>query len=283
MDPSCLKHILTEGERTTFQDQGFLELGKVLTDGQVDRLTDALDRVDLRERKITNMGPTEALHTRDFLGRDEAFLDLIAFERTIPKVWGILGWNIHIYLAHLNVTPPEPPGSERGRGLSWHQDTGRINIEIETSPRPRLSVKVAFFLSDTGAPGRGNFHVVPGSHLDDEPGWLETAKAEEVPGAKTILAPLGHAVIFDRRLWHSASANTWTESRKAIFFGYGYRWLAPRGPLNVEPFWKRLSPIQQQLCRKEPNDVHSYSTPRDDDVPLKLWIETHMGKHALTP
>ena len=48
--------------------------------------------------------------------------------------------------------------------FEWHQDGGRQNREIETDPRPRLSVKFAYWLSDVSETGRGNFKVVPGSH-----------------------------------------------------------------------------------------------------------------------
>jgi hypothetical protein len=39
------------------------------------------------------------------------------------------------------------------------------NREIETTPRPRLSVKLAYWLSDVSEPGRGNLKVVPGGHV----------------------------------------------------------------------------------------------------------------------
>ena len=48
--------------------------------------------------------------------------------------------------------------------LGWHQDSGRVNRDLEGDPRPRISLKVAFFLTDTSVAGRGNFSVVPGSH-----------------------------------------------------------------------------------------------------------------------
>jgi hypothetical protein len=35
--------------------------------------------------------------------------------------------------------------------------------------RPRLSVKLAYWLSDVSAPGRGNLKIVPGSHLTN---WI---------------------------------------------------------------------------------------------------------------
>ncbi|GIT39249.1 MAG: hypothetical protein Ct9H300mP8_04450 [Gammaproteobacteria bacterium] len=44
------------------------------------------------------------------------------------------------------VTPPLPEGYEpRAARLGWHQDSGRLNLDIESSPRPRISLKVGFF------------------------------------------------------------------------------------------------------------------------------------------
>ena len=43
--------------------------------------------------------------------------------------------------------------------VEWHPDSGRVNIELETDPRPRLSLKVAYFLTDVSEPGRGNFYI----------------------------------------------------------------------------------------------------------------------------
>ncbi len=53
------------------------------------------------------------------------------------------------------------------RKWMWHQDGGIQNHDLETHPRPRMSVKVAYFLTDVGEPGRGNFSVLPGSHMGD--------------------------------------------------------------------------------------------------------------------
>ena len=44
------------------------------------------------------------------------------------------------------TTPPiEPPSDEPVGGMSrggWHQDSGRLNHDLEGSPRPRVSMKV---------------------------------------------------------------------------------------------------------------------------------------------
>src|SRR5438477_6197968 len=140
----------------------------------------------------------------NFIPEDDMFLDLVDCPRVFPKVWGILGWNIYLYHGHLIVTPPrDPNGPKDKKRLGWHQDSGRVNLEMETHPRPRLSLKVAYFLSDASQPGRGNFCIIPGSHLCDT---LERPADGfgQPEGAVPVLAKPGTAVFFDRRLWHSA-------------------------------------------------------------------------------
>lgn len=281
MDRRCLRYRLTDDERAFFEKNGYLMIENALSKEKMRALLKATDGVDAKERAAGNANKNGRVHSREFLESDKAFIDLVTHSRTFPKVWGILGWNIHLYLAHLDVTPPEPADSDRGVGLGWHQDSGRVNQEMETSPRPRLSVKVAYFLSDTSVPGRGNFHVIPGSQRKDKVRFPKGDRKQEIRGGEPILAPKGSAVIFDRRLWHSASANLWKEPRKALFYGYSYRWLMPRGPCEVKKFWNQMDPIQKQICRQPPSDVHGYTSPQDEDVPLKGWIDKHLGKEAI--
>ena len=136
---------------------------------------------------------------------------------------------------------------------AWHQDGGRQNVEIETEPtRPRLSVKVAYFLSDVSEPGRGNLLVVPGSHWWNRiPRPSSGAVSFEHPdGAIPLCVRPGTAVLFDRRLWHSRSDNTSDITRKALFLAYTYRWIRPRDTMHID--WTRdpyrsLSPVRRQL------------------------------------
>jgi hypothetical protein len=78
-------------------------------------------------------------------------------------VWPAPGWHVHVSRSHLDVHPPV-----RVRmpfRFDWHQDGGGQDREIETNPRPRLSVKLAYWLPDVSEPGRGNLKIAPGSHL----------------------------------------------------------------------------------------------------------------------
>ena len=200
MDPSCLEHCLTEEEQLAFERDGFFQVPEVVPIDLVRRLEAATDRIELPP------DPRESYLLLDFIGRDDAFLELLDWPLTFPKVWGILGWHIQLYHSHVVVTPPLSEENRRlERRLGWHQDTGRLNIELDGNPRPRVSLKVAYFLTDTSQPHRGNFTVVPGSHLRNE---LELpGDGSDPPGATEIRAKPGDAVFFDRRLWHAAGRN----------------------------------------------------------------------------
>jgi ectoine hydroxylase-related dioxygenase (phytanoyl-CoA dioxygenase family) len=57
-------------------------------------------------------------------------------------------------------------------------------------------------------------------------------------------------VFFDRRIWHTRSRNYSQHTRKAVFFGYTYRWTATRddiAPIRASGWFGRLTPVQQQL------------------------------------
>jgi ectoine hydroxylase len=276
MDTSCLAYRLTDAERQTFNDTGYLMLENTLDTGQVAALTELTDAIHAR-KVAEGLDPTKGLFYPNFLPDNALFADLVDYEKILPKVWGILGWNIYLYHAHLIVTPPSGETANE-KTFGWHQDSGRVNVEIESHPRPRLSLKVAYFLSDTSASGRGNFWVVPGSHL-----WDTLARSPDSigqpEGAAPVLAKPGTAVLFDRRLWHAGTPNWSDVTRKVLFYGYGYRWLRTKDDMTVSSLWEQSSPIRRQLLGWGVNSNGFYS-PTDDDVPLRVWLREHSPAEA---
>lgn len=278
MDADGLKHCLTEQERSRFDRLGYFIVENALPQDLLKDLSDAADRVHERKR-ANGLGPHDVLFLPNFLPEDEIFLKLLDWPPIFPKVWGILGWNIYLYHAHLGVAPPPDPAKKtEKKRLGWHQDSGRVNQDIECVPRPRLSLKVGYLLSDASESGRANMYVLPGSHLMNDLRFPED-ESSDPPGAVPVCAPAGSAVLFDRRLWHAASPNASTVTRKFIVYGYGYRWLRTKDDMTVQHYLEKLDPIQRQILGDGLN-ANGHFTPQEDDVPLRSWLRQHQPELA---
>jgi len=273
MDTSCFQFCLSDSEREQFDRQGYLLIPDALPPDALARVLAAVDRLDAEQRSA-GLGPSALLSMTDFVRRDPAFLDLVDWPRVFPKIWGVLGWNIYLYHAHMDTTPPADQSRRTSQRdyRAWHQDSMRVNDEVESHPRPRLSVKVAYFLTDTTVPDCGAMYVQPGSHLDDE---LRLAPGEvDPPGAVPLKVKPGTAVLFDRRIWHSRSLNTSAVTRKGVFFGYSYRWMQPKDDMNVQGLFASSDPIRRQVLGWRTSADGLYA-PTREDVPLRTFLETN--------
>jgi ectoine hydroxylase len=241
---------MTADQRDQFERDGFLVIPGVLTQAEVEFYDQALDRVYRAQQAAGAVAAGGPMHLLSAVANCPEAAGLIDHPSVFALVWSVLGWNIHIYHSHLDVHPPI--AAQRPFRYEWHQDGGRQNREIETDPRPRLSVKLAYWLSDVSRPGRGNLKVWPGSHtrnrIDGPPrrdiAWPDPQNAVEV-----CVNP-GDVTFFDRRLWHARSDNYSRLTRKAIFFGYTYRWTTIRDQiqdLHASPAFAQLSPVRRQL------------------------------------
>ena len=126
---------------------------------------------------------------------------------------------MHVYHSHIDVHPQIH--ERQPDWWHWHQDGGRQNREIETDPRPMMSVKLAYWFSDVSETGRGNFTVLPGSHKTN---WLPGPPSRGVPwpppeGALQITANPGDLVVF---------VSGGHGYHVGIYAGGGYMYDAPR-------------------------------------------------------
>jgi ectoine hydroxylase len=267
---------VTAEQRSRFDRDGYLVIRGALRPDEVAGARGALDRVYADAARSGRLNPDGSMHLLSAVANCQEVAWLTDHPATFPYVWSILGWNIHVYHSHLDVHPPL-----RARVpflFDWHQDGGRQNREIETSPRPRLSVKLAYWLSDVSEPGRGNLKLVPGSHLVN---WIDGPPRRDIEwpdpeGAVEVTAGPGDVVFFDRRIWHARSRNYSPHTRKAVFFGYTYRWTAIRD--HNDPIWAsgwsaRLNPVQRQLLGGvEAGDGDHAWGHYPDRTPLYEWL-----------
>ena len=263
-----------EQQLRRFDRDGFVTIDGALAPAELRRLT----RLTERLRRSQPASADGSLHALGFVAREPAFVELVDHPRVLELVCAILGWNIHMYHCHLDV---HPPAAAAGGQWRWHQDGGRQNLEVETDPRPLLSVKVGWFLTDVARPGRGNLRVIPGSHLQNRLSRPERADlpAPPPPGAVDVLARPGTAVVFDRRVWHARGDNTSRLTRRALFLGYTFRWIRGRDSYPVSaPWFEELSPVRRQLLGVSAT-ADGHWLPVDEDVPLRAW----MSERGLSP
>ena len=273
-----LEAAATPVELATFRERGYLHIRAALDEAALERLHGTVDRLDRSDRERLGLGPGDMVSRFCVIRHDPEFLRLVDWSRTFPKVWDILGWNIQLYISHLVVYPPESWGGTQCREPVWHQDSGRPVLELER-PAPRLSVKVAYWLTDTRGPDRGAMEVIPGSHrLDAPPAGCD---APDWDGLLRLEAEPGDATIFDRRLWHRHGTNTSEVVRKALFYGYSYRWLRPLDYCAMpRELLERCDPVLRQLLGDGRTEVGWYQ-PQPQDVPLKSWLTARLGEDRL--
>ncbi|WP_239162633.1 phytanoyl-CoA dioxygenase family protein [Paractinoplanes rishiriensis] len=278
---------ITPEKRTDFQQQGILLIRRALTEEHRARLEAAVDRVYAAERAAGRVKPDGSLHLLGFLDRDDEFGELLTHPGTFPYVWGLAGWNIYSHHNHLDVTPPalaEQPPAEHSQVWGWHQDGYRQNSDTEAvgQPRPMLSLKVAYVLSDLSRTGRGATKVIPGSHLSNT---LErTTGGADPRGTVEITANPGDAFVFDRRLWHSRSVNRSAVTRKMLFVGYTYRWIRPLDEMPIDrtgDWWLNRTPVQRQLLGEATHTANYWGVNWDGYIDEKIPLRHELQSRGL--
>lgn len=250
-------------DKRFFDENGYIILKKKL---DVDLLTDATKKVDEIWKTHKELHPSAtSLHMFNFVEQDEIFLQLMALKDTIIRIGQLLGPNIYVFHCHLDVNSPYEAGMPLKK-LEWHRDSEIIEKDLNDFNTHMFSVKASFWLSDASQSGRGNMVVIPGSHKEDKLYPPESA----IESAVELLVSPGDIVLFDRRIWHARSHNTSNITRKALFYGYSYRWLGSRDTFKRTIDTKNL--LWNQLLGYYNNPISRYK-PTESELPLKQLLK----------
>ena len=187
-------------------------------------------------------GTAGPLHQLSGLAQHPDLAAVVDWPPLLALAVELLSPNVYINHSHLDVHPPHPPtGAHR-----WHRDNGLMGRDMRLLWRdqPRVTLKVAVYLTDVESADDGALEVVPRSHLDTASRY----PTEEQPAGVPILGPAGTVAVFDARLWHRRRDNLGTRIRRAMFMAYSYRWLTSRDiPFEDVPEWAGLPRVRRQL------------------------------------
>jgi ectoine hydroxylase len=249
-----MEHLMHEPEHVTeaaLQEEGRVaevvaDVGRdgwslvgVLGGNLTGRLCSAVDEVAGRPSGTSEGGQ---LHLLSGLSRHPDLAEVVDWPPLLAVVLELLSPNVYINHSHLDVHPPHPPTGAR----RWHRDNGLMGRDMRLLWRdqPRVTLKVAVYLTDVQAPDDGALEVLPGSHLDTKP----RQPAQQQPDGVPILGPAGTVAVFDARLWHRRRDNLGPRTRRAMFMAYSYRWLTSRDvPFEDVPEWAGLTAGRRQL------------------------------------
>jgi hypothetical protein len=309
-----LENLLTADEASLFQRQGFFVIRNALPPNTVRTMQAVMDELEAEYKPRLNIGEHERVNLLDCLALDERLLQLLDHPSTFPKVWGLMGWHIALYIAQCTAYPPTATEDLDG-SHGWHRDSGKFSIG-ERDPdgkdagfEHQVSIKIAYALSEMDE--RTGMQVIPGTHLgkgmrgqrmhipavvgtqgtDDESEWWDKPREgggagnpTDPPTALGIPLDPGDAVIFDRRLFHSEPLNPFegTWARRMVFLGYSHRWLRPRDEMSaLGRFGGTCGPIRRQMLGSGPSGGTGFTSPQPEDVPLRDYLRHHFGEEGL--
>jgi ectoine hydroxylase-related dioxygenase (phytanoyl-CoA dioxygenase family) len=267
---------LTPEQKQQFDDEGYLIIRNALDAETTARLIEAGDRLIHSERtddRQTMSGSYDSF--RNCVSKDEAFLDLLMHENTVPLVVQLFGPNIHLVTSHLIYKFPNEKGTPRSfRQPGWHRDVSDTPHDLGHACIPRMEMKCAYYLTGAPEPCSAVTMFAPGSHKLKEKLLIPQGQSDPEGAVEPLLQP-GDAVFFENRTWHAGAVNLSGRTTKAVMFGYGFNWMKPMDYfVQPDELLDQVDDICKQL-RGGMKDPQGRFVPGGVTRPLKEWCQKH--------
>ena len=263
---------LTEEQRGSFDEDGFLVVRNAVDKQRVEQLVEAGDRLArafLDKPQVLDKEEYNHLDLRPGLLKEKALFSLVTHSPAVPLVVQLLSPNIHLHsTALIYKRPVSPDGSPFRRG--WHRDI-RIPRDLGHRDLPRVGIKVCYCLTDFHKPNSGMTLFARKTHLNNEA--LTIAKGAIDPENVEVCdltLNAGDAVLFENRIFHTAAPNRSDRISRVLMYGYAYRWMKPEVYLDT--------PDEQLLAKADPITRQLLGGYRDvDTVPwaLQRWAKSN--------
>ena len=263
-----------------FKDNGYLSLGKILSDDEVARFVDLFDR-DRRAfgRFWRDNDIWQSLNANALLTAPE-FDEIVRHPKALEPLQGLMGGEVcfsEISLRHMGPYGGQPiPGLtlwEGPVGRRWHRDGGERLMWPEHPLRIGY-VQLMVYLSDV-SDATHSFAISPASadcEILDREAQLAQGGIRELHGGA------GTAVLFDATHLHTVTVRPTKSERKSVQIYYGHR---HRSHLSEQSY------IPASLWRDHPDEevrefysvlngkTRKYlkSTAARDEVPVNEALE----------
>ncbi|HKO58251.1 MAG TPA: phytanoyl-CoA dioxygenase family protein [Thermoanaerobaculia bacterium] len=213
---------LTDRQRTSLAEEGFLSLPSLFTAKEVELMRNAADAlVAARGEHVIAEEDSDVI--KMVFGahlEHDLFARLARHPCLLHPVEQSLGEPVHVFQSRLNVKT-----AFAGGGWPWHQDFNQWYRQ-DGMRTPRATI-VGVFLDDVN-PCNGPLMMIPRSHRDghilvpdgmDIPFDLVTRAANE-HGIVPMMGPPGTAILFDSLTIHASAPNVSPWPRRIFYFNY---------------------------------------------------------------
>ncbi len=222
--------MLTNEQRSFYQEFGYLLLPGFLSADQVRELQQVTSEFESRARQVAqsnevfdfgtsqNGDPPRLRRIKSPHKHHDAYRKLVSDPRLVSVLRELITPNIRLYGSKLNLKSPRG-----GEPVLWHQDWAYY-------PHTNDDILNAGFLIDDMRPENGPLKVIPGSHRGPvydhnhnglfcgaiDPDVCDADSSKAVP----LLAEAGSLTLFHARLLHVSALNTSPYARRLLLFIY---------------------------------------------------------------
>lgn len=207
---------LTQGEKDFLDRNGYLNLGQLLSNAEVQEINKRLLFLMNAEGDMAGSELLDSPHIRhpkeagadrlaDLVNKGEVFDVFYTHPRLLAGITHVLGASIK--LSSLNYRGAKPGMGLQKLHVDWHEAVTPGQFKVCNS----------IWLLDDFTRENGATRIVPGTHLSgvlpqnvlDDP---EATHSEEV----IIEAPAGSVFIFNSHAWHGGTTNRTQKTRRSI-------------------------------------------------------------------
>ena len=214
MDVNC--NILSQEEIKFLESEGFLNLGPLLSNSQVESIIQRIDELEREEGEKAGSElfdskyirhPKEAGADRlaDLVNKGSVFDIFYTHPRVLAGIEAVLG--PYFKLSSLNYRAAKPGLGNQKLHVDWKNGV----------PAGEYKVCNSIWLLDDFTEVNGATRIVPGTHrlttLPDE--VMEDATLSH-PDEILITAPAGSVFIFNSHVWHGGTTNKTSFPRRSI-------------------------------------------------------------------
>lgn len=210
------EHGLTDEEKHRLDLEGYVSLGRLLTETEIDDLRKRVEALVIDEgdqcghelfdsKHIKHPREEGAHRLSNLVNKGEVFDKLYTHPRLLAAVSHVLGPEIR--LSSLNYRAAKPGQGLQKLHADWKKPVSPGDFKVCNS----------IWLLDDFRQKNGATRLVPGSHLSGKkPDETMEDAWKSHPDEILLEAPAGTAVIFNAHIWHGGTINRTDRSRRAI-------------------------------------------------------------------